>query len=107
LDGEEDPRGLERVDSEYFEDGREQERVERRQPGGGAGVREPDVGEGVGVAVAGDQGAGDSASLPAELEVVFGAADSVGVGEREVEDAGQESDPEDAARGAAGPDSAD
>ncbi len=102
LDGEEDPGGGEGEDAEDAEDGGQQQRIERREPCGGAGVGEKGVGEGVGVAVAGDQRAGDAARLPAELEVVFGDADAIGVGQRHVEDADDEGDPEDAGGSAKG-----
>ena len=84
------------VDAEEPEDAGQQQRVDRRQPGGGASVGQEGVGEGVGVAVAGEQGAGNAAGLPAELEVVLRDADAVGVGEGDVEHADQEAGPEDA-----------
>jgi len=62
LDGEEDPRGGGGEDAEDAEDGGQQERIERREPCGGAGVGDIGVGEGVGVAVAGDQRAGDASA---------------------------------------------
>ena len=102
LDGEEDPRGGGSEDAEDAEDGGQQERIERRKPCGGAGVGEEGVGEGVGVAVAGDEGAGDASRLPAELEVVFGDTDAIGVGQRHVKDADGEGGPEDAGGSAEG-----
>ena len=102
LDGEEHPCGGEGVDAEDAEDGGQQQRIERRQPRGGAGVGEEGVGEGVGVAVAGDQRAGDAARLPAELEVVLGDADAIGVGQRHVEDADERRRPRRCGRGLGG-----
>jgi hypothetical protein len=58
--------------------------------------------EGVSVAVASDEGAGDSGHLVAELEVVFCGADAIPVGEGEIEDANEESGDEDGARGGKG-----
>ena len=87
-------------DSEDAEDGGQQERVERREPSGGAGVGDEGVGEGVCVAIAGEQRAGDSSRLPAELEVVLTDANAIGMGQRHVENADEEGDPEDASGGA-------
>ena len=67
VDGEKDPRGHCRIDAGELEDRGHEQRVERRDPGGGSGVSD----EGVGVAVAGDEGAGDAAHLPSELEVIL------------------------------------
>ena len=90
VEGEEDPGGERRVDAGDLEDGGDEQRVERRDPGGGTGVSA----EGVGVAVAGDEGAGDAGHLVAEGEVVFEGAEAVGVGEGDVEDADEEAGPE-------------
>ena len=84
------------VDAEDAEDGGHQQGIERRKPCGGASVGKECVGEGVCVAVAGDERAGDASRLPAELEVVLTDADAIGVGQREIEDADEEGDPEDA-----------
>ena len=53
--------------------------------------------EGIGEAVAGDQGAGDATHLPAELEVVFDDPHAEGVRDGHGEHADQEAGPEDAA----------
>lgn len=86
VDGEDDPGGEGRVDAEEFEGSGYEEGVEGRAPGSGAGVSD----EGVGVAVAGGEGSGNTAHLPAELEVVLKDAEAVGVGESEVENAEEE-----------------
>ena len=65
LDGEQNPGGGVGVDAEDTEDGGHQQRVERRKPCGGAGVGEVGIGEGVCIAVAGNQRAGDASRLPA------------------------------------------
>src|SRR5258706_10933576 len=91
VDGEDDPGRCRRVDAEDFEDSGKQQRIERRYPGGWSGVS----GEGVCVAVAGDEGAGDAAHLPAELEVVLREADAVGMGKSDVEHAEKKGRPED------------
>ena len=91
VEGEDDEGGFCGVDAEELEDAGEQQGIERGDPGGGASV----AGEGVGVSVAGDKGAGDASHLPAELEMVVGEANAVGVGQRDVEDAEEEAGPED------------
>ena len=53
--------------------------------------------EGVGVAVAGGNGASDAAHLPSELEVILKGADAVGVGDGNGEYAEEEGCPEDEA----------
>ena len=98
VEGEDDPRGCGRVDAGHLEDGGEQQWIERRDPGGGAGVSD----EWVGVAVSGGEGAGDAAHLPAELEVILKEADAVGVADGDYEDAEEKCCPEDKAGGAEG-----
>ena len=92
VDGEQDPGGGCRVDAEKLEDGGHEERVKGREPGCGAGVGEDGVAEGVCVAEAGDEGAGDAAGFEAEGEVVFERLDAPGVGERHVGEAEDEGD---------------
>ena len=52
------------------------------------------AGEGVGVAEAGGEGAGDAAHLPAELKMIFFGADAIGVDDGDVEDTDEEAGPE-------------
>src|SRR5882757_484931 len=91
VDGEDDPGGCRCVDAEDLEDSSEQKRVKRRHPGSGSGVS----GEGVCVAIAGDERARYAAHLPAKLEVVLRRTDAVGVGECDVEHAEEKACPED------------
>ena len=84
------------IDAGDLEDSGHQQRIERRDPGGGTGVSY----EGVGVAEAGGEGAGDAAHLPAELEVILEGADAVGMANRNDEDADGKGCPEDEAGGA-------
>src|ERR1700731_3577860 len=91
VDGEDDPGGCRSVDAEDLEDSGEQKGVEWRHPGGWPGV----PGEGVCVAVTGDEGARDAAHLPPELEVVLRKTDAVGVSEGDVEHAKEKARPED------------
>ena len=55
--------------------------------------------EGIREAAAGGERAGDATHLPAKGEMIFGGAETVGMGEGEIEDADCEADPEHAAGG--------
>ena len=94
VEREDDPTGKGGVDAAEPEDGGEQEWIEGRNPGGGAGVPV----EGIGVAMAGGEGTGDTAHLVSEGEVVLEDAEAVGVRDGDVEDAQDESGEEDGAR---------
>src|SRR5579862_2591 len=90
VDDEEHPGGRGGVDAEDFEDSCDEERVEGGRPRRGPGVS----GKGIGKAVASGEGSGDTAHLPAELEVIFFGADAIGVDDGDVEDADEEASPE-------------
>jgi len=94
VEREDDPAGERGVDSAELEDSGEQQRIEGRDPGGGAGVSV----EGIGVAVSGGEGAGDAAHFVAEGEVVLEGVEAVGVGDGDEEDAEEQGREEDGAR---------
>jgi hypothetical protein len=80
-----------RIDAEELEAEGHQQRIERRKPGGGAGGAV----ERAAIAAAQNEGARDTTGLKAELPMVVGRADAIGVAD---EDAGHpkcETDPED------------
>ena len=80
-----------RIDAEYFEYAGQQQRIERRDPGGGPGMAV----ERVGIAVAGHERAGNAAHLVAKGEVFSRGAETIRMRQRDIQDAHEKRDPED------------